>query len=78
MALAFALIKAGTSKELFVYRQLKKIKEVEYVHPLFGEFDLIAKFSGEDYNRIGEIYQNMLEAEGVVKEKCKILNAIKF
>ena len=42
-------------REYEVFNKLSKLHEVIDVHPLFGEYDLIAKIQAEDYESIGEI-----------------------
>jgi DNA-binding Lrp family transcriptional regulator len=37
------------------FNKLSKLHEVIEVHPLFGEYDLIAKVEAKDYDSIGEI-----------------------
>ena len=41
--------------EYEVFNKLSKLHEVIEVHPLFGEYDLIAKIEAEDYESIGQI-----------------------
>ena len=52
--------------EYEVYNKLSKIPEVIEVHPLFGEYDLIAKIEAKDYENIGEIIiQKIKTIEGI-------------
>ena len=48
MAIGFVLITAARAHEPDVYQKLSKIPEIIELHPLFGEYDLIAN------NRSGE------------------------
>ncbi len=42
MAIGFVLISTAPAKEHEVYNELLKVKEIVELHPLFGEYDLIA------------------------------------
>jgi DNA-binding Lrp family transcriptional regulator len=53
--IAFVLIHVSTLRESEVFNKLSKIPEVIEVHPLFGEYDIIAKVEAKDYDSIGEI-----------------------
>ena len=53
MAVGFILISTAPAKEHEVYNELLKVKEVVELHPLFGEYDLIAKIEAEDFNLLG-------------------------
>ena len=65
------------AKEHEVYNELLKVKNVVELHPLFGEYDLIAKVSSEDYNALGQIVvDNIRSIHGVVETKT--LTGIKF
>ena len=60
------LIGTHPTREKEVYEQLLKIKEVDEMYPLFGEYDPIAKVEATDYNMIGEIVVSKIRAiEGV-------------
>ena len=43
MAIGFVLITAAPAHEHEVYNKLSKLQEIIELHPLFGEYDLIAK-----------------------------------
>jgi DNA-binding Lrp family transcriptional regulator len=47
--------------EYEVFNKLSKLHEVIEVHPLFGEYDLIAKIEAEDYESIGQIIINKIK-----------------
>ena len=55
MAVGFVLISTAPAKEHEVYNELLKVKEVVELHPLFGEFDLIAKIEADDFNLLGQV-----------------------
>ena len=53
--------------EYKVFNKLLKLHEVIEVHPLFGEYDLIAKIEAEDYESIGQIIINKIKTiEGII------------
>ncbi len=77
MAIGFVLIKTAPAAEREVYNILKDLKEVEEVHSLFGEHDLIAKIRAEDFNRLGQVVVDEIRSiEGV--EDTKTLTGIEF
>lgn len=77
MAIGFVLIKAAPAHEHEVYNKLSKIQEIIELHPLFGEYDLIAKIEGEDFEKLGDIVINKIRAiEGVIDTKT--LTGTKF
>ena len=55
VVIGFVLIHVSPLHEYEVFNKLSKLKEVIELHPLFGEYDLIAKIEAEDYESIGEI-----------------------
>jgi len=70
MAIGFVLINAAPAHEHDVYTKISKTSEVVEAHPLFGEFDLIAKIDAEDFEKLGEIVLNKIRSiEGVTDTK---------
>ena len=55
VAIGFVLIHVSTMSESEVFNKLLKTPEVIELHPLFGEYDIIAKIEAKDYESIGEI-----------------------
>ncbi len=55
MVVGFVLIHVSPLHEYEVYNTLSKLQEVIELHPLFGEYDLIAKIEAKDYENIGDI-----------------------
>ena len=53
--IGFVLINTKAGKEREVYDELVRLPEVVECHPLFGEYDIIAKIQAEEYNKLGEI-----------------------
>ena len=54
MAVGFVLISTAPAHEQEVYNKLSKIPEIIELHPLFGEFDLIAKIEADDFDKLGK------------------------
>ena len=70
MAIGYILITTQPSKEMVVYNQLKEIAEVDEVHPLFGEYDIIAKLKGENADTIGQmVVEKIREIDGILETK---------
>jgi DNA-binding Lrp family transcriptional regulator len=77
VAIGFVLISTAPAKEHDVYNELLKIPEIVELHPLFGEYDLIAKIEAEDFNKMGEIVVDQIRTiKGVIDTKT--LTGIKF
>lgn len=55
MAVGFVLINTAPAREHEVYSTLRGMDKVLEVHPLFGEYDLIAKIEANDYNELGRV-----------------------
>ena len=70
MAVGFVLISAAPAKEHEVYNSLLKVPEIVELHPLFGEYDLIAKIEGPDFDTLGQIIVNKIRTiQGVMDTK---------
>src|ERR1041385_2337067 len=77
MAVGFVLISAAPGKEHEVYNTLLKVSEIVELHPLFGEYDLIAKLEAADFDTLGHVIVNKIRSiEGVVDTKT--LTGTKF
>jgi DNA-binding Lrp family transcriptional regulator len=77
MAVGFVLISTAPAKEHEVYNELTKIDQVVELHPLFGEYDLIAKIEADDFNVLGQVVVERIRSiEGVIDTKT--LTGIKF
>ena len=77
LAIGFVLISTAPAREHEVYNKLLKVKEIVELHPLFGEYDLIAKIEAKDFNRLGQIVVDQIRAiDGVIDTKT--LTGIKF
>ncbi len=70
MAMGFVLINVAPAHEHEVYNQLSKIPQVVELHPLFGEYDLIAKIDANDFEELGTIIVNKIRSiTGVLDTK---------
>ncbi len=77
VVVGFVLISTAPAKEHEVYNKLSKVPEVVELHPLFGEYDLIAKIEAKDFNTLGQIVVEKIRSiEGVIDTKT--LTGIKF
>jgi len=73
MSIGFILIKAVPALEYEVYNKLSKKREIIELHPLFGEYDLIAKIEAENFRKLGEIVINNIRSiKGVIDTKTLI------
>ena len=70
MVIGFILIHISPAHEYEVFNKLSKLKEVIELHPLFGEYDLIAKIEAKDYESIGEIVIHKIKTiDGITNTK---------
>jgi DNA-binding Lrp family transcriptional regulator len=70
MAIGFVLINVATAHEQEVYNKLSKIPQIVELHPLFGEYDLIAKIDASDFEELGTIIVNKIRSiTGVLDTK---------
>ena len=70
MVIGFVLMHVSTLHEYEVFNKLSKIPEVIEVHPLFGEYDLIAKIEAKDYESIGQIIIHKIKTiDGITNTK---------
>ena len=77
LAVGFILISTAPAKEHEVYNELLKVKEIVELHPLFGEYDLIAKIEAVDFNQLGQVVVDKVRSiPGVIDTKT--LTGIKF
>jgi DNA-binding Lrp family transcriptional regulator len=77
VAIGFILISAAPAHEHEVYNKLSKVKEIVELHPLFGEYDIIAKIEAEDFEKLGKIIVEKIRSiNGVIDTKT--LTGTKF
>jgi DNA-binding Lrp family transcriptional regulator len=66
MAIGFVLITIAPKHEHDVHTKLSKVPEIIELHPLFGEYDLLAKIETDDFDNLGAIVVNKIRSiEGV-------------
>ena len=67
MPIGFVLMTVAPALEREVYSKLSKVPEIIELHPLFGEYDLIAKIDAEDFEKLGSIVVNKIRPiKGVI------------
>ncbi|MCK5112246.1 MAG: Lrp/AsnC ligand binding domain-containing protein [Thermoplasmatales archaeon] len=77
MAIGFVLITIAPAHEHDVSTKLSKVPEIIELHPLFGEYDILAKIEGDDFDSLGEIVVNKIRSiEGILDTKT--LTGTKF
>jgi len=77
VAIGFVLITIAPTHEHDVSTKLSKVPEVVELHPLSGEYDLIAKIEAEDFDKLGTIVVNKIRSiEWVIDTKT--LTGTKF
>jgi len=70
VVIGFVLMHVSPLHEHEVFNKLSKLHEVIELHPLFGEYDLIAKIEAKDYESIGQIIINKIKTiEGITDTK---------
>ena len=62
MAIGYILISAAPAHEHEVYKELSKVPEVVELHPLSGEYDLLAKIEADDFDNLGTIVVNKIRS----------------
>ena len=70
MVIGFVLMHVSSLHEYEVFNKLSKLHEVIELHPLFGEYDLIAKIETKDYESIGQLIINKIKTiDGIIDTK---------
>jgi len=70
VVIGFVLMHVSPLHEYEVFNTLSKLPEVIELHPLFGEYDLIAKIEAKDYEGIGEIIIHKIKTiDGITDTK---------
>ena len=62
MAIGFVLITIATAHEKEVFKKLSKVPEIVELHPLFGEYDFIAKIKADDFDNLGSMVVNKIRS----------------
>ena len=70
MSTGFVLINTAPALEYESYDKLFKIPEIIELHPLFGEYDLVAKIEAEDLEKIGgKVINKIRSIQGIIDTK---------
>lgn len=70
MITGFVLISTAPAKEHTVYDVLLKVPEITELHPLFGQYDLIAKVEVETTSELGAVVLDKIRTvAGVIETK---------
>jgi len=77
MAIGYVLISTAPEKEHEAFNKIKSSPDIIELHPLFGEYDLIAKIESDDFAGLGKIVIDSIRSvPGVIDTKT--LTGIKF
>jgi len=68
-SMGFILIGTSPAREEEVYNKVLKLSEVVEAHPLFGEFDMIAKMEAKDFKELDLKAEKIRKIDGVVNIK---------
>ncbi len=70
MSIAFVLISIIPGKEHEVYNKISQLKYITEVHPLLGQYDMIAKLDIGDISEVGKLVINDIRSiSGVLDTK---------
>lgn len=70
MAMGFVLINITPGREREVFDILVKENNIQEIHPLFGEYDLIAKVTVNSLEELGDVVFNKIrKIKGVTDTK---------
>jgi DNA-binding Lrp family transcriptional regulator len=70
VVIGFVLIRVSPQFESEAFDNLSKIPEINELHPLFGEYDIIVKIKADDYECIGEIIIHKIRTiDGIIDTK---------
>jgi DNA-binding Lrp family transcriptional regulator len=53
-AIGFVLVSTAPGQESEVHKALQEVPNIVELHPLFGEYDLIAKVEANDFDALGQ------------------------
>lgn len=75
--LGYVLVTIAPANEQEVFNKLSKLSEIVEIHPLFGEYDIIAKIEADDFEKLGGIILSKIRSiKGVIDTKT--LTGVKF
>ena len=68
MRVGFVLIEVAPHHETKVYQSLKQVKEIEELHGLFGEWDMLCKIVADDLEAVSEVVVRKIRSlPGVIR-----------
>jgi hypothetical protein len=67
----YILLICEPCKEHEAYNRISILPEIDYIYPLFGEWDIIIRISGE-YEELKEIVTKKIKGDGVLATKTLI------
>ncbi|UCF12249.1 MAG: Lrp/AsnC ligand binding domain-containing protein [Thermoplasmatales archaeon] len=77
MVIGYVLISTEPTTEIEVFKKLSKEPDIIELHPLFGEYDIIAKIKAVNSDKLARIIITKIRSlEGVVNTKT--LTGTKF
>lgn len=65
MVIAYVLISTEPGKEQAVLKMLQKADGIVEIHPLFGEYDIMAKVEAEGITHLSEIVESIRQVDGI-------------
>lgn len=68
MPTAFILIKTLPGHERDVYYRLKKEMGISELHPVIGQYNLIAKIKAEDFEKLGYMVVDRINKVGDISQ----------
>lgn len=77
VSVGFVLINVSPGREKEVFNTLMKSDRIDELHPLFGEYDLIAKITVENFEDLTDVVVNHIRSLPGVMD-TKTLTGAKF
>lgn len=69
MVIAYVLISTEPGREQSVLKSIQKADGIVEIHPLFGEYDIMAKVEAEGISHLSEIVENIRVVDGIKSTK---------
>jgi DNA-binding Lrp family transcriptional regulator len=66
--MGYIFIKTYPKMEVSTYRDLKKVKEIKELTPLFGDYDLIAKIEAKEFSILSDIVLHKIRTHPGVED----------
>ena len=69
----YVLVNTEPAKEHTIYSALSKNKHIDYIYPLFGEYDLLFRLTIENEQQLNDIMLNQIRTiDGILTTKTLI------